>query len=107
MTRRTADRMRQPQLFGDSAAARQARRAAGDVIDGDDPRFVEHRDAKTKWVSARRITRTMARLNGVPASGLSAVPPDDAHDRDRQMTWLIVCTAVPIAIGLAVLIVLL
>lgn len=38
---------------------------------------------------------------------LAAVPPDDAHDRDRQMTWLIVCTAVPIAIGLAVLIVLL
>ena len=38
---------------------------------------------------------------------LAAVPPEDAHDRDRQMTWLIVCTAVPIAIGLAVLIVLL
>jgi hypothetical protein len=37
---------------------------------------------------------------------LAAVPPESAHDRDRQITWLIVCIAVPIAIGLAVLIVL-
>ena len=36
---------------------------------------------------------------------LNAVPPEDAHDRDRQMTWLIVLIAVPIAILLAALIV--
>ena len=37
---------------------------------------------------------------------LAAVPPDDAHDRDRQMTWLIVMIAVPAALILAALIVL-
>ena len=36
---------------------------------------------------------------------LAAVPPDDAHDRDRQMTWLIVMIAVPAAVILAALIV--
>ena len=36
---------------------------------------------------------------------LAAVPPDDAHGRDRQMTWLIVMIAVPAALILAALIV--
>ena len=37
---------------------------------------------------------------------LAAVPPEDAHDRDRQVGWLIVMVAVPVALILAALIVL-
>ena len=36
---------------------------------------------------------------------INAVPPESSYDRDRQMTWLIVCIAVPTAILLAALIV--
>jgi hypothetical protein len=36
---------------------------------------------------------------------LDATPPESSYDRDRQMTWLIVLIAVPIAILLAALIV--
>ena len=36
---------------------------------------------------------------------LNAVPPDSLAERNRQMTWLVVCLVVPVAVLLAALIV--
>ena len=67
------NKMKHPQLFGASRAARQACRAAGVVGDtGPDP-FTGAQHPIVAATSIRKFMRRMARLKGVPARRLSEV----------------------------------
>ena len=71
-------KMKNPQLYGNSRAAQQARRAAG-VITQDEqesgmiPIFIENQHPITAVKSSRNMIRKMARLQGVPARFLKHI----------------------------------
>lgn len=70
------DRMKQPQLFGDSRAAAQARRAAGVVLESEQeqvPIHIENQHPITAVKSARNIVRKMARYQKVPSRYIKVV----------------------------------
>jgi len=79
---RKPNKMKDPQLFGESAAADQARRAAGVQFTGPGSIFNENQNPVTKFISARKAVRRMARLQGFPAKALSSI--SRSHDTARR-----------------------
>lgn len=71
-------KQKNPQLYGNSRAAQQARRAAGIVTQEEQesgciPIFIENQHPVTAVKSARKIIRSMARAEKLPARYLKAV----------------------------------
>jgi hypothetical protein len=90
------DRHTRPQLFGNSRAAVQARRAAGcafrssgsaaTLVIGDPGSiFVENAHPKTNWIAARRLVRGIARSKGLKASMLSGISRDFDTQRRKAL----------------------